>query len=100
MRRARHLAGPLLVGVAAWCAAGSVTLPAQSAAERLLVPAPLWMLVVAIAAAALVPAWRRRPWLTLPALLTTVPWWPMPVPAAALIWAGPLAWAPIGLAAL
>ena len=44
------------------------------------------------------PAFRRDPWLALPALLSTIPWWPVTVSAVALIWTGPLAWAPIALA--
>ena len=55
------------------------------------------MLAVAIALAALVPVWRSRPVLASPALLSTLPWWPVPLPAVALLWTGPLAWAPIAL---
>ena len=44
------------------------------------------------------PGFRRDPWLALPALLSTIPWWPITVPAVALVWTGPLAWAPIALA--
>ena len=40
----------------------------------------------------------RIPLLALPALLATLPWWPVPLPAIALIWTGPLAWVPIALA--
>jgi hypothetical protein len=48
--------------------------------------------------ALLVPGFRRDPWLALPALLSTIPWWPVTVSDVALVWTGPLAWAPIALA--
>ena len=62
---------------------------------RLAVPAPWWVLLVATLAACLVPAWRRDARLALPAILSTLPWWPLPLPAIALLWTGPLAWAPL-----
>ena len=40
---------------------------------------------------------RRHPVAGLPALLATLPWCPVPVPAIALLWTGPLAWLPVGL---
>jgi hypothetical protein len=49
--------------------------------------------------ASVVPAWRRTPLTALPALVATLPWWPVALPAVALVWTGPLAWLPI-LAAL
>src|SRR6478736_3689042 len=98
MRRARQFAGPLLVGVAAWCAAGTITVAADSAAVRLAVPAPIWVWLAATILAALVPAWRRDPVLALPAIFATVAWWPLPLSPIALMWTGPLAWVPIGLA--
>ena len=89
------------MGLAVWCAAGRISLAAfDQPSIRLAVPAPWWVAIGAIAAAFLVPAWRRRPALTAPALLSTLPWLPLPLPAAALIWTGPLAWMPIGLAAV
>jgi hypothetical protein len=48
--------------------------------------------------ASLVPTWRRWPVLATPAILATLPWWPLPVPSIALIWTGPLAWLAIGFA--
>jgi hypothetical protein len=62
------------------------------------VPAPWGIWLAAAAAAALVPAVRRNPRFAIPAVLTTLPWWPVPVPAVALIWTGPLAWVPIAAA--
>lgn len=89
------------MGLSVWCAAGRISLAAfDQPSIRLAVPAPWWVAIVAIAAALLVPAWRRRPVLATPALLSTLPWLPLPLPAAALIWTGPLAWVPIGLAAV
>ncbi len=99
MSRLRPAVGPLIVAAAAWCAAGRVSvLSAGSAAARMATPAPWWVFVAALALASAVPAWRRRPWRTVPAVLSTLPWWPVPLPASALIWSGPLAWLPVGLA--
>ncbi|HET9373147.1 MAG TPA: hypothetical protein VFO19_22950 [Vicinamibacterales bacterium] len=95
----RHAVGPLLVGAAAWCAAGRITvISADAASERLAVFAPWWVFAVAVAVASAVPAWRRRPVLAAPALLSTLPWWPAPLGAALLVWTGPAAWVPIGIA--
>jgi hypothetical protein len=99
MARVRTLIGPMLGGLAIWCAAGQLTVAtASSAGVRLAVPAPWWILVLGVGCAALVPGWRRDPRLAAPALISTIPWWPVPVPAVALIWTGPLAWLPIALA--
>lgn len=64
-------------------------------ATRVLAPAPWWVLVAGLIVGAAVPAWRRSPLTALPALLATLPWWPVPVPAVALVWTGPLAWLPV-----
>ena len=69
----------------------------DSATIRLALPAPWWIGLIAAAAAALVPAWRRSPILAIPALLAVLPWLPLPLPALGLVWTGPLAWVPIGL---
>lgn len=58
------------------------------------------MAVAGALVALAIPAWRRRPALAAPALLATLPWWPVPLPSIALVWTGPLAWLPIGLASL
>lgn len=92
--------GSLLIGVAVWCAAGTVAVASPDAATaRLVVAAPWWMFVVGTVFGAAIPAWRKRPLTTLPVLLTILPWVPMPMPALALIFTGPMAWVPI-LAAL
>jgi len=89
----------VLAGVSVWCAAGSVTVASpDDAASRLAAPASLWWLAGAAAAALLVPGWRRHPALAAPALLATLPWWPLPLSAPGLIWTGPMAWVPIGAA--
>jgi hypothetical protein len=89
----------VVIGVAVWCAAGQVTVAApDEATRRLAVGAPWWVAAAAAALAYAVPAWRRRPALATPALLSTLPWWPVPLPPIALLWTGPFAWAPIGLA--
>jgi hypothetical protein len=91
--------GPLVVGLAVWCASSRLAvIDSSDAALRVGTLAPWWVLAVAFALAALVPAWRRHRVLASPALLTTLPWWPVPLPAVALLWTGPLAWAPIALA--
>ena len=96
MRALRGLIGPLCVGLSVWCAAGTIAVasPGQ-ATPRYAVAAPLWMLIAAAALAALVPAYRRRPGAAVPALLSTVAWWPVPLPPILLIFTGPLAWLPI-----
>lgn len=91
----------MIVGVAVWLATGTVTLAsAGSSAVRLVAPGPFWWLLVGVGLAALVPAWRRFPILASPALLTMLPWLPVPLPALGLIWTGPLAWVPVGFAGL
>src|SRR5688572_634393 len=101
----RTLAGPAIIGVSVWCATGTVTVlsnasSAASSIDRLVAFAPWWIGLVAAALAALVPAWRTRASTALPALISTLPWWPVPLPALALLWTGPLAWVPIGAAVL
>ena len=96
MSRLRFSIGPILIGLAVWCAAGQITVVnADSATTRLAVGAPWWTVLLGTAAAWLVPPWRRDARLALPAVLSTLPWWPLPIPAIALTWTGPLAWAPL-----
>lgn len=97
----RTFAGPVIVGVSVWCATGTVAvLSSASGTERVAALAPWWVAAIAIAIAAIVPGWRHRPLTAIPALVSTVPWWPVPVPAVALVWTGALAWVPIGAALL
>jgi hypothetical protein len=96
----RRAAGPLVLGVAAWCAAGTLTVASSSSAmSRFAAPAPWWIFAAATAIAFLLPPVGRSPLASLPALLSVLPWLPVPLLPVALIWTGPLAWAPI-LAAL
>ena len=99
MAALRSIPAALMVGLGIWCATGHLTVFDEvSVSQRLAVPSPLWVFFVAFAASFLVQPWRRRPWLATPALLATLPWWPVPLPAIALIWTGPLAWVPIAAA--
>ena len=82
--------------MAVWCAAGTIAVASSSSATaRLAVAAPWWVFVLGVVAGAALPAWRKRPLTVLPALLTIIPWLPVPLPAIALIWTGPMAWVPI-----
>src|SRR5687768_17500414 len=97
----RTFVGPVIIGVSVWCAAGTVAVLSNTdTTGRVVALSPLWVGLVAALLAALVPAWRTRPSTTLPALVSTLPWWPVPLPAIALVWTGPLAWLPIGVALL
>jgi hypothetical protein len=90
--------GPVLVGGGVWCAASAVApVHPDVASVRAVVAAPAWVPVVAALIAALIPAFRRRPLLASPAVLAILPFLPLPLPAAGLLWTGPLAWLPIGL---
>jgi hypothetical protein len=97
---ARAAVGPLLIGVGSWCALGHISvLTPDDPVVRLAVPAAWYWLPLAMAIAALVPGWRRRPLTATPALLATLPWWPVSVPAIALLWSGHMAWLAVLLSA-
>lgn len=84
------------MATAVWCASGVVTTASPDATSvRLVVPAHLGWWLAGAALGALIPSLRRTPWRAAPALLSTLPWWPLPLPAAAMIWTGHLAWLPI-----
>jgi hypothetical protein len=77
----------------AWCASGAVA-PGETAASRLVVFPPLWSLggLVALAVATIMACRLRHEHaapLWLPAV-SLIPLLPMPLPAAALLWIGPL----------
>ncbi len=100
-RSVRVGVGPAIIGISVWCAAGTVgVISADPGAGRLLAFAPWWVGVIAMALAALVPGWRARPITAVPALLSTLPWWPIDLPAVALVWTGVLAWVPVGTSLL
>ncbi len=91
----------IVIGVSVWCAAGTLSvLVGDATSPRLIVAAPWWVALIAGGLALCVPGWRARPMTTVPALLTVLPWLPIPLPGVALIWTGPLAWLPIGAALL
>ncbi|MFI5177260.1 MAG: hypothetical protein ACHQO8_01775 [Vicinamibacterales bacterium] len=98
MSRLRALAGPACLGIAVWCACGVVGVAtADAATPRLVIPAPWWCFLPGVVAGLALPRVRENWRFGLPALLTTIPWWPIPLPSIALLWTGPLAWAPVGL---
>jgi hypothetical protein len=72
---------------------------ADSSAVRIVAPAAWWIGPLAALIAACVPGVRQAPWSAAPALLSIVPWLPVPLPAVLLLFTGPAAWLPI-LAAL
>jgi hypothetical protein len=97
----RAALGPLVIGVSIWCAAGTVApVTIEQPGIRLGWPAPWWVLLLGAIAAAPVPAWRRHPATALPALLSTLPWWPVLLPAIGLLFTGPLAWLPVLVSAV
>jgi len=101
MSAIRPFLSALIVGVSVWAAAGDLTVATpDSPAVRLAVPASIGWFIGPALLAVLIPAWRRQPALAAPALVATLPWWPVPVPGAFLVWTGPMAWVPIGLAAV
>jgi hypothetical protein len=74
---------------------GSVALYGPETSPRLALPGPIWILIVAaIAALSFVlirrPTAREASPLWLPAI-ALIPWLPLPIPPAALLWTGPLA---------
>ena len=81
--------------IGTWIAFGSVALYGPDTSPRIALPGPPWILITA-AVSAFAYVFLRRPtprdaaplWLPAVALL---PWLPLPLPAAALIWTGPLA---------
>ncbi|MEO8483160.1 MAG: hypothetical protein ABI634_13190 [Acidobacteriota bacterium] len=99
MRRAlRTFVGPVVLATGIWCAAGVVALPSADALSTRVVSLPAWWLFIAtLGAAWLVPSYRKAPSLATPALLSVLPWLPIPLPTFLLIWTGRLAWVPIGL---
>ncbi|TAK12134.1 MAG: hypothetical protein EPO35_11705 [Acidobacteria bacterium] len=96
MNRLRQGLGPLIIALAAWCAAGTLAVAsADSATARIAAPAPFWIALGAFAVAIAVRPWRDSPWTAAPALLAVLPWLPVPMSPVFLIWTGPMAWAPI-----
>lgn len=88
-----------MVAASVWCAAGLVSVAGiDDGGTRFVAPAHGGWFAMGAMCAVLVPGWRRFPSLASPALLSVLPWLPVPLPAVALLWTGGLAWVPIGLA--
>ncbi len=84
----------LWVGSGIYLSLGGLSVIRAETADRVGVLAPLWVLVVILGLcglAALLIRSHRWSLLWLPALLLPLPWLPLPVPAAFLLWLGPLA---------
>lgn len=98
------LVAAAVAGVAAWCSIGAIGLTGPSTANRVALAAPLWLLV-ALPLAAAVLAWAARltPRMALPlffSIILILPWVPGRIPAAFLIWTGPvtlIVWLAIGV---
>src|SRR5262245_621188 len=82
-----------LTGATAWISLGALTVTSDRLARVGVVP-PLWALPVLIVAAAGLTALLRLPravaWSLLPAFVLWLPWLPMAITPAVLIWEGPL----------
>jgi hypothetical protein len=84
----------LLAGSGIYLSLGGLSVVRAETADRIGVLAPLWVLVPILGLcglAALLIRSHRWSLLWLPALLLPLPWLPLPVPAAFLLWLGPLA---------
>ncbi|OFW21814.1 MAG: hypothetical protein A3H97_08035 [Acidobacteria bacterium RIFCSPLOWO2_02_FULL_65_29] len=84
------------VGLAAWCSLGTLGLAGSgSAASRVALLPPWWLLpALVLSAFALIRATRLSPSQLSPLFGTSVvivPWLPIPLPPAALLWTGPFA---------
>lgn len=85
----------LLVGSGIYLSLGGLSAGGVETADRIGVLAPLWVLFLILAVcglAALLIRSHRWSLLWLPALLLPLPWLPLTLPAAFLLWLGPLAW--------
>jgi hypothetical protein len=88
------IAALVCAAVAAWLSGGALTLLPGPGAARAGVLPPLSWLAISLGAAVLI-AWRlpakllRNSWVLLLSALIVLPWLPIRVPPAFLIWAGP-----------
>ena len=96
---AKRLSLPLLGAIlctafSLWVSLGSLTDANSPGASRLaILPSPWWLAGAVIVAALVgVVAGNRRGTLLWLSAITLLPWIPIPVPAAALIWTGSLKW--------
>ena len=97
----------LVVGVAIWLSFGSLAVTDAASDRRIGLLAPLWLLLLSTAASVAlfcgIGSVRRATLALVWSLLILLPWLPIPVPDAFLIWNGPivfLGWTAIGLCAL
>ena len=97
----------LVVGVAIWLSFGSLAVTDAASSRRIGLLAPLWLLALSTAAAVAlfwgIGSVGRVRLALVWSLLILLPWLPIPVPDAFLIWNGPivfLGWTAIGLCAL
>ncbi len=91
-----------VAGCSAWLTAGVLTVEGAGSAARLgVLPHPAWLLASMAAGGACVLLLERfsglkrvRGWYypLYSTAIVALPWLPIPVPAAALVWAGPSAW--------
>jgi hypothetical protein len=96
----------LWVGSGICLSLGGLSVVRAETMERIGVLAPAWTLIVTVAVCCLATLLIRShgwslPWL--PAVLLPLPWLPLPVPAAFLLWLGPLAsltWAVLAASAV
>src|SRR5262245_17412112 len=95
---AKRLSLPLLAAIlcsafALWVSFGALAVTDAAGGARVgVLPSPWWLLAtLAIAAAAAIAAGRRATVLWL-SVIVLLPWLPLPLPRAALIWTGPLSW--------
>jgi len=96
---AKRLSLPLLGAIlcatfSLWVSLGSLTDANSPGASRLgILPSPWWLAGAAVVAALVgVVAGNRRGTLLWLSAITLLPWMPIPIPAAALIWTGSLKW--------
>ncbi len=95
MSRAALPAATLLAMIAAWLSQATLAFAAPGGPRIAVLPlSPGALVLVAIAGAAVIAAHRAKLsliplWLL---LLILLPWLPVPLPAALLVWSGPLGW--------
>jgi hypothetical protein len=97
----------LVVGVAIWLSFGSLAVTDAASSRRIGLLAPLWLLALSSAASVVlfcgVERVGRVTHVAVWSGLILLPWLPIPVPDAFLVWTGPvvlLVWTAIGLCAL
>ena len=92
----KTLSAAVCVGLAAWCSLGTLGLTGDEfTASRIALLPPWWLLpALVLAAFALIRTARLSPAQVAPlfgAGVVIVPWLPIPLPPAALLWTGPFA---------